>query len=158
MIDGKLYQGEIGRAGHIGHISINESDISGITGTPGSLEMAVGDCTINERTKGKFLSTLELVKAHLQGDDFATNIWMRSIENLARGIVSLINLISPQLIILGGGITEAGEALLIPLKKYLDAYEWRPGEFSTEIRIASKGRFAGALGAATFAMIRKQEQ
>jgi len=152
MIDGELYQGEIGRAGHLGHLSINQSEVKGITGTPGSLENAIGDCTIKERTEGQYNSTRELVRDFNLGNDFASQVWLKSLESLARGIVSLINILSPQLIILGGGITEAREALMNPLKNYIDEYEWCPGGHKTEIKFASKGIYAGALGAAIFAM------
>src|SRR5207248_10157438 len=61
MVDGKLLRGHVGRAGHLGHICLNPYGTPGITGTPGSLENAIGNCTIEERTLGRFRSTHDLV-------------------------------------------------------------------------------------------------
>jgi glucokinase len=151
MIDGKLIQGQQGRAGHIGHISINNDYHLGIVKTPGNLERSIGEGTVSERTYGRFPSTKALVEAHLEGDTFATWVWLNSVQALTRGIVSLINAISPEIIILGGGISRSGDALLGPLKDFMDVYEWRPGGFATMIKLANLGNHAGAVGAALFA-------
>ena len=159
LINGELYQGEKGRAGHLGHISLNQKENTSIVGTPGSLENSIGECTLEERSFGKYHSTKDLVKAYQDGDNFATWVWLRSLEHLARGIVSAINSFSPQLVILGGGITRAGAALLDPLKDFLEVYEWKPGGFSVDIKLASEGsKYNGAIGAALFSIIRKEEQ
>ena len=157
LINGRLYQGELGRAGHLGHLSVNQKEDTSIVGSPGSLEDSIGECTIEQRTYGKFRSTEALVNAFRAGDTFATWVWLKSVEHLARGMVSLINAFSPQLFILAGGITQAGDALLRPLKDLLDVYEWRPGGYATELKVAATGTNTGALGAAIFARIRKSE-
>ena len=100
MVNGQLLQGQQGRAGHIGHISVNHDYHLGIVNTPGSLEQSIGEYTIPQRTYGQFQSTKEVVAAHLEGDTFATWVWLNSIQSLARGIISLINVISPDIIIL----------------------------------------------------------
>ena len=152
MINGQVLQGEQGRAGHIGHISVNQNYELGIVQTPGSLEKCIGECTIKERTYGKFKSNKTLVAAHLKGDTFATWVWLNAVQALARGIVTLINILSPEMIILGGGISKAGEALMNPLTEFLEVYEWRPSGFKTPIKLAALGNHAGAVGAALFAM------
>ena len=153
LIEGKLYQGEKGRAGHLGHTSISEDEGTSIVGTPGSLENAIGECTIEQRTYGRYMSTRELVEAYRRGETFASWVWIHSIQELARAMVSLINAFSPQLFILGGGITQAGDALLKPLNDFMDVYEWRPGGYKTPIKLAALGQYTGALGAAVFARI-----
>jgi len=57
LIDGKPYQGAFSKAGHIGHMAINDEGDPDVTGMPGSLEECIGNCTIEKRSKGKFLST-----------------------------------------------------------------------------------------------------
>jgi glucokinase len=57
---------------------------------------------------------------------------------------------------LGGGITEAGDTLFQPLARFMDQYEWRAGGNGARIVKASYGDMAGAIGAASFA-ISKQE-
>lgn len=66
MVDGRLLHGHIGRAGHLGHISLDPEGVPDVTGTPGSLEVAIGNYTIQERTGGRFATTHELVAAHLK--------------------------------------------------------------------------------------------
>ncbi|MCB0847879.1 MAG: ROK family protein, partial [Bacteroidetes bacterium] len=63
----------------------------------------------------------------------------------------LINAFSPEIVILGGGISKAGEALLGPLKDFLGIYEWETGGFRTPIVLAESGSDAGAVGAGIFA-------
>ncbi|HDR50268.1 MAG TPA: ROK family protein [Mariniphaga anaerophila] len=55
------------------------------------------------------------------------------------------------MIILGGGITEAGKDLFEPLEEFMSLYEWRTGGNKTEIVKAGYGDLAGAVGAACFA-------
>jgi glucokinase len=55
-------------------------------------------------------------------------------------------------VILGGGIaTQAGDALLAPLRRWMDEYEWRPLGAGVEIVLAQQGEEAGAIGAAAYA-------
>lgn len=152
LIDGKLHQGFIKRAGHLGHVSINANDTNtSIAGTPGSLEDAVGEITLAHRSKNRFEHTLDLVKAYKAGDTWATFVWLNSVRILSVSIVSFCNAFSPDLVVLAGGITKAGVDLLEPLQRFMDIYEWRPGGQSTPIKIADYEDYAGAIGAALYA-------
>ena len=71
LINGKPYQGAFNKAGHVGHIVINDDGDPDITGMPGSLEDAVGNATIAQRSKGKFTSTQAMLDAMHDGDAFA---------------------------------------------------------------------------------------
>jgi len=153
ICDGHLLRGAIGRAGHLGHISLNPDGGKDIVNTPGSLEDAIGDCTIKQRSEGRFESTASLVKAHLSGDEFASEIWLRSVRFLAAAIVSLVNVVDPEIVILGGGIAAgAGDALFGPLQKYLAEWEWRPTGSQVKLVPAALGEYAGACGAAFHAL------
>src|SRR5436190_6900148 len=61
MVDGRLLKGALGRAGHFGHVSLDMDGTRDVCGMPGSLEVLVGNCTIEQRTQGRFQSTHELV-------------------------------------------------------------------------------------------------
>jgi glucokinase len=152
LIDGKPYQGAFNKAGHIGHMVIDDEGDCDVTGMPGSLEECIGNCTIAKRSKGKYVSTHDLLIAYRNGDEFANEIWLKSIKQLAIGLASVTNILSPEAIVLGGGITEAGRDLFQPLEKYLEQFEWRAGGNKVEIVKATFGDMAGAIGAACFAM------
>jgi len=152
LIDGKPYQGAFNKAGHIGHMSVNEEGDPDVTGMPGSLEECIGNCTVEKRSKGKFTSTHELLKAYKSGDEFAKEVWLKSVRRLAIGLASVSNILSPEVIILGGGITQAGNDLFDPLQEYMSGFEWRPGGNKVEIVKAVYGDLAGAIGAASYAM------
>ena len=152
LIDGKPYQGAFNKAGHIGHSVIDDEGDCDVTGMPGSLEECIGNCTVEKRSKGKFTSTHHLIDAYKSGDAYAKEVWLKSVRQLAIGLASVANILSPEIIVLGGGITQAGSDLFEPLKKYMDQYEWRPGGNKAEIVKATYGDMAGAIGAACFAM------
>ncbi len=152
LIDGKPYQGAFNKAGHIGHMAINDEGDADITGMPGSLEECIGNCSVGRRSKGKFASTRELLNAYNSGDVFAKEVWLKSVKQLAVGLASVSNILSPEVIVLGGGIAQAGDDLFEPLNDYMDTYEWRPGGNKVEIVKAVFGDIAGAIGAASFAM------
>ena len=151
MINGKLIQNQYNRAGHFGHLSISDDPRQSIVGAPGSLEYAIGDYSVGTRSYGRYDSTHNLVNDYQAGNPFASWVWLNSVEKLARGINSLINAFSPEIVILGGGISKAGEALLGPLKDFLGIYEWETGGFRTPIVLAESGSDAGAVGAGIFA-------
>jgi glucokinase len=147
LADGRLIKGHIGRAGHLGHISVNSDGPPDIVGTPGSLEEMIGNYNLVDRSEGQFSSTRRLVEAHLAGDPQATKIWMRSINHLAVALTSIINGFDPEVVILGGGIARAGAALFEPLSILMDQLEWRPFGERVPIIGAALGERAGAIGA-----------
>lgn len=150
MCDGRLLRGAIGRAGHLGHISLNPRGFPDVTGMPGSLEDAMGGCTLSRRSDGRFTTTQELVVAYRGGDPAAGRIWIESVRALACAIGSLINVLDPEAVIIGGGVAGSGKALFGPLQKMVDEVEWRPGPRTHTVGImpAQLGEYAGAFGAA----------
>ena len=152
LIDGKPYQGAFNKAGHIGHMVIDHEGDCDVTGMPGSLEECIGNCTVAKRSNGQFASTHELLVAYRNNEAFAKDIWLKSVKQLAIGLASVTNILSPEMIVLGGGITSAGNDLFKPLEEYMEQFEWRAGGNKVEIIKATFGDLAGAIGAACFAM------
>jgi glucokinase len=152
LVDGRLIKGNIGRAGHLGHVTVNSDGSPDIVNTPGSLEQMIGNYNVSDRSGGRFSSTRLLVEAHLRGDTEATTIWLRSILHLAAAIASFINAFDPEIVIIGGGIAQAGSALFDPLRKELDRFEWRPLGHTVHVIPAALGEKAGAIGAAYYAI------
>lgn len=147
LVDGRLIKGQIGRAGHLGHVTVQSDGSPDIVNTPGSLEQMIGNYNISERSGGRFTSTRLLVEAHLRGESEATLIWLRSIHHLGAAVASFINAFDPQIVIIGGGIAQAGPALFDRLREQLDRFEWRPMGHQVEILPAALGEKAGAIGA-----------
>ncbi|MDP2888338.1 MAG: ROK family protein [Bacteroidota bacterium] len=107
--------------------------------------------------KTKLHCTYQLLEAFRNGDSFAKEIWLTSVKKLAIGLASITNILSPEMIIIGGGIAEAGNDLFEPLENFMDKYEWRAGGNQTEIVKAQYGDFSGAVGAACFAREQKRK-
>ena len=147
MVDGRLLRGHLGRAGHVGHLSLDPAGEPDIVRTPGSLENAMGDCTVGQRSGGRFATTRELVAAVIAGDEAARAVWERSTGALGAALAGLINVLDPQMIVLGGGIAAAGEVLFTPLRVALDRMEWRIGATGVALVPAKLGAQAGAFGA-----------
>jgi len=93
-----------------------------------------------------------LLDACNNGDNIAKNVWLKSVRHLAIGLASITNILSPQVIVLGGGIAEAGNVLFEPLNEYMGEFEWRTGGNKVELVKAVYSDLAGAVGAARFAM------
>lgn len=144
---GRLLRGAIGRAGHLGHITLDVNEPCDVFGQPGSLESMLGNQTIAVRGGGRYANTHALIDAYGAGDAHATKVWLESVRQLAAGIASLINVLDPAVVIIGGGIaTGGGERLFQPLAGFLDQYEWRPGGQRAQIVPAMLGDSAGCLG------------
>lgn len=152
LINKQPYQGSFNKAGHIGHMVVDSNGDCDVTGMPGSLEESIGNCSIGKRSNGKFTSTHELLLAYRSGDELAKNVWLTSVRKCAAGLASVSNIISPDTIVVGGGIAEAGDDLFIPLNKWFDEFEWQPGGIRPRIVKAVHGDLAGAIGAACYAM------
>ena len=63
MLNGHLLRGHTGKAGHLGHSSLDPAGTPDICGTPGSLEDAIGNHNISARSGGRFTTTRELLEA-----------------------------------------------------------------------------------------------
>lgn len=148
MADGRLLRGAVGKAGHFGHLCLDVDGPPDVCGMPGSLECAIGNCTVAARSSGRYATTHELVDAHLAGDPEATRVWLASVRALACAIASCANVCDPEAVILGGGIARSGAALFEPLQRFLDVVEWRPGGHAVRLLPATLGELAGAYGAA----------
>lgn len=154
ILNGALYQGVMGRAGHLGHTTLDYGGMITSTNMVGSLEQAIGNLSVKNRTFGKYEDTEKLVNAFRLGDLQATYWWLDSINKLACAISSLINSFDPEMIVIGGGIANANESLFDPLKEFMSLYEWQPGHQPTTIKKAELGEYAGAIGTALFTQLK----
>ncbi len=151
IINGGLYKGHLNRGGHFGHFTLDSNGPMTMTNLPGSVEYAIGDYSIKERTHGFFDNTYDLVEAYKKNDPLATYWWLSSINKIAIGLASLINILSPEIIVIGGGIASAKDCFFKPLNEFMELYEWKPKNNHVKITSTRFGNYAGAVGAALFA-------
>jgi glucokinase len=144
---GRLLRGHIGRAGHLGHTSVNMDGPQDICNTPGSVEYEIGNGYLEARSAGQFQMTRDLLSAVEIGDSGAIQLWERSVKALAVTIVSVINSFDPELILIGGGVANAWADLEGRLKPHLDRYEWRPAGHRVPVVRATLGEWSGCYGA-----------
>lgn len=83
-----------------------------------------------------------------QGDETGKKIVEKYIKYIAEGITDLINIFTPEVLVIGGGVSKEGEYLLTPLREhvYRDVYAKEVPQ--TQIRVAMMGNDAGIIGAA----------
>ena len=152
LVEGKLLRGRTGKAGHFAHTSLGPDGPQDDCGCPSSLELAIGNCSILERSNGRFTHTGEMMEAIENGDDEAEKIWLKSLKGLATAICSFSNILDPEAVILGGGIAKAGDRLFVPLREYLDPLLWKTDDYEIKLLPAQLGDLAGAYGAAANAL------
>ena len=152
LSDGRLMLGHLGRAGHLGHLTVDHHGPPTITGTPGGIEIAIGNATLAARSGGRFSMTRDLAAAAQAGDAFAQQVWDESVHALAAHLAGLICALDPELIVIAGGLSELDDFLFVPLAAFLDEMEWRPNGHRVPIVKAALGSWAGTYGAAFHAL------
>lgn len=168
---GQLYRGRDGMAGEIGHIPLAHSDAictcglkSGCTESLAAgraLDRKVQEfATLHPKEaagllklgKPENLTARELVRAAQEGDPAATALFQEAVEWLARALLIAIRLLDPDKIVLGGGVTRAGDFLLQSIRQSLRNW-WSPMfPYTTEIVLAELGNYSPLYGAAALAM------
>lgn len=151
VCDGRLLQGHMGRAGHLGHVSVDMDGPPDCTAMPGAIEFAIGNGSLAQRSDRKFVMSRDLIAAMEAGDVEAQSLWDRSIKALAVHVAGMINAFDPELVLIGGGISNAWQHIEPGLNHWLDQVEWRPGGHKVPIIRATLGEWAGSYGAVHFA-------
>lgn len=173
VIDGKLYVGHHGMAGEFGHIVIGEmADYLCDCGTIGCLEtQAAGPAIARQgqqamakpqetiirnltRNRAQDITTATVFAAAEQGDPVASEIVRRAGEMLGFGFATLVSLLEPEKIIVGGGMADVGELILQPIRHAMAerCYLISKGYISVDIVPAELGDNAGMIGAASMAL------
>ena len=87
-----------------------------------------------------------------EGDEVAKDVVNQYIQHLAEGIINIINILRPEAVIIGGGVSAEGEYLLAPLRDYVFLRMYGGSDYApVEILRASLGNDAGIIGAFAFA-------
>jgi glucokinase len=152
LVEGKLLRGRTGKGGHFGHTSLGPDGPPDICHCPNSLEVVIGNCTLKDRSNGRFSHTGEMMEAIENGDTRAEKIWLKSVKGLATAICSFSNILDPEAVIIGGGIANAGDRLFGPLREYLNPILWKTDDYEIKLLPTQLGDLAGAYGAAANAL------
>jgi glucokinase len=145
-IDGKVHQGHDGTAGEIGHQTIDPDGPSCNCGNRGCLEAFARADRIAEACG---TVTVEEAVNRARNGDAAALAGLASIGRwLGIGIANMITVISPDRVVIGGGISASGDLLLDPIRAELDRRVRTTGLEAVELVTAELGTWAGAMGAA----------
>ena len=165
ILDGKIYEGKLTGGSELGHSVIVEDGELCTCGRRGCLEAYVSTTALIRDAKRKIAShresllgksysekvlTTEMIFASAKaGDADAKEIIENYGKKLGTGIVNLVNIFRPQLILLGGEISEQGDQLLEFVNRELKetSFGGTKGEIP-ELALASLGSKAGMIGAA----------
>lgn len=170
---GQILHGENGMGGEIGHItSIREGGSLCNCGKTGCLETvssATGMVRLAQEAMKKesssllhqigtqALTTKDIFEAAKQGDATAANVVAEATEHLGFVVANLANALNPAKIVIGGGVSKAGDQLLEPLRRVFNQYALPRVAEGAEIKQASLGNDAGIYGAVWLA-IQAREQ
>lgn len=166
ILGGKPWSGHHGVGSEIGHVTLEIDGEMCTCGKRGCLERYCSATAIirmgrqaiimNPHSMMNEMSHFDpnqvtgriVIDAAKQGDEVAMQVFRRYVKYLALGISSIICFLDPQMIVLGGGISKAGNFLLDPLKLEVDRYAMYKGIKTADIQIARLGSNAGIIGAA----------
>jgi glucokinase len=149
VINKKIYRGANGSAGEFGHMVIDSKGPKCGCGHIGHLEALASGTAIRKRTGMRALA-IEL--AARQGDKKAQKIIKETADYLAIGIANLVNIFNPEMVIIGGGISNMRELLFRPIRKEFKKYALTLPARSVKIVRAKLGTEAGVLGAAVLCL------
>ena len=165
ILGNKLYRGAGGWAGELGHMTIQENGPLCGCGNYGCWEAlasgtALARKAVDRLWVGARSSILEeaggdlrrvdakaVHEAALKGDALAKDLIAETGRYLGIGLASLVNVFNPEMIILGGGLTQMGDMLLEPARSSLQMRAMEPGLRVLRLELAQLGDDAGLVGA-----------
>jgi glucokinase len=166
ILDGQVYRGAAGNGGEFGHVVIDWNGRICGCGQRGCIEAYASGSSIARRAtealstgaassmRGLDVVTAETVSSHARrGDPLARHLWDETTAALGRAIAVMINVVEPQLVVLGGGVTRAGDALLLPVRRTALTQAMRPAGAAARVELSSHGDTVGVVGAAASAFL-----
>lgn len=163
VLEGKLFRGTRFAAAEIGHTSIDLNGPRGVYGTPGDLEVYVGNKQTAERAArlynaaGRPRTPAECTPADLsslaaQGDAIAIGLWEQIGTEIGASLVNAVWLLNPDAIVIGGGIAKAGPLVMDPIRRTIR--DRVSPLFHEQLKVvpAELGNDAGIIGCAELAL------
>ncbi|NVO20686.1 MAG: ROK family transcriptional regulator [Bacteroidetes bacterium] len=170
ILNGRLYHGNSGFSGEFGHIQVDPDGQLCYCGKIGCLETLASGTTMIRTARKEIeagattlISSLVsndlekinseiILQAAQRGDQFAISLLSSIGEHLGRGIAVLIHLFNPELIIIGGELTQAENYLIDPIQQNLNKYTISKIRRDAQIITSSLGNNAGILGTVALVM------
>jgi glucokinase len=167
VLDGRLYRGVNGNAGELGHLTVDYLGRQCGCGRRGCLEAYASGTNIALRAREALaggepssLAALQTVTARdvaeaaAAGDRIAGRVWDETTAILASAVANILDVLNPELVVLGGGVTRAGDQLLEPVRAGGLAQAMLPARRAAEIVLAELGDLLGIVSAAAVAFDR----
>lgn len=166
VLGGKVFHGASDVAGEIGHMSIDSTGRKCKCGNYGCLEAyasgpAIAARAIEGLQSGEQSVLPELVDGDVSritaetvyegivaGDAYAREVMRDTAKFLGSGVANLINVLNPEMIVISGGVTRAGDHLLEPLRNEVKRRAFRNAFEACRIVTSELGSMAGVIGAA----------
>jgi len=167
---GRLYRGGAGNGCELGHTVVDWRGRQCLCGQRGCAEAYVSGSSIGRRARealaagrssalaGTAATAADVAAAARAGDSLALEIWTESTAILGRLLASTLNTFEPHLIVLGGGVTRAGDMLLEPVRATALAQAMPPAARIADIVLSSHGDNIGVVGAAAVAIPTVREE
>jgi glucokinase-like ROK family protein len=163
LIDGAVYYGKSGFSGELGHIPFYNNEIICHCGKKGCLETEASGSALLRMLKEKIkegsttqllqkFSTPEQIKLHdvveaAQNDDVLSIELIAEVgEKIGRGLAVLINIFNPELVILGGTLSQTGDYIRLPLRSALNKYSLSLVNNDSQLKLSKLGEKAGVIG------------
>ncbi|MBI4780222.1 MAG: ROK family protein [Oscillatoriophycideae cyanobacterium NC_groundwater_1537_Pr4_S-0.65um_50_18] len=155
ILDGKLFVGHDGTAGELGLITLNPEGEPCNSGNRGSLEQYVSVRAIRRRSG---LEPHELAEKARAGNEEAIAFWQNYGRDLGTGIASLLYVLAPEAVIIGGGISASAEFFFPSLQAEIEQRVLPSSRSGLRLCLAELGNQAGMVGAAKLAWQRHEEK
>ena len=148
-LDGSPRLGPHHRAGELGHLVVDPFGVECGCGQRGCLE-TIASATGIARLYGRGVSAREVARRAADGDARAAEVWREAVSALVTALLSAVTLFDLSLVVLGGGVAQAGEQLLEPVRRELASR--LTFQHAPEVVGAALGDEAAVLGAALIAL------
>jgi glucokinase len=154
--DGKLFTGFKGNAAEVGHMVIEyDGPVCGC-GQKGCFEAVASGTAIardGSAIYGKKLTTKEVFDLYKSGDTKMVPYVEGVFNKIGTGITSLINLLEPEMVVLGGGVTNVGEPLFTAVTDYVKKHAISRSGKQTRIVPSELSQDTGVMGAAALILV-----
>ena len=161
IINGKILNGFAGAAGEIGHIHVQDGEeatcgcgnkgcleqYASATGIVRLAERKLASTTIKTKLKAGNVTAKDVWDEVKNGDLIAQSIAEEFGQYLGKGLAAITAVTNPEVIVIGGGVSKAGEILIEYVQKNYKEYVF-PGSRETKFALATLGNDAGIFGAA----------